>query len=700
MQEPGWSGERLDGSEVLKPRHTRDQERLQRKYDTQAVMNSLLRLSLEEIPIRDLLQRSLDLLLSIQWLAFQSKGNIFIVEEDPEFLVMRAWSGIPDSLVSTCGRLPFGRCLCGNAALKRKILFVDGINEQHENHYEGMDSHGHYCVPILYSDEVLGVINIYVSAGHRRDREEEEFLMAIAHTLAGILIRRRTEEALQKSEKSLRDITSALGEGVFVLDREGRLLFINPEAEHLLGWKKKEIVQQKMHPLIHTKTREDSSHLYECPVMRVFRTGRRYRTENDTFFRKDGSEFPVSYVATPIFEQGEVVASVTAFADITEKKILEDELARAQKLESIGVLAGGIAHDFNNLLTAIWGNLNLAKAYVGSKDHLISERLSDAEEAIRRAKALTHQLLIFSRGGEPIRRTTSLTKWIKGAANFSLSGSSVKCLFSIPADLSPVDVDEGQMSQVIHNLILNARQAMPGGGTIRVACEETVLKKRNPFSLKPGKYVKIRIEDYGVGIRSEDLPKIFDPFFTTKPESNGLGLTTAYSIVQKHHGVLAAESRLGKGTAMMIYLPVSEKKIQPRKAVGEELRAGGGKVLLMDDEEIVRAVAGQMLSRIGYQVEFAVEGRDAVELYRQARESGEPFDAVIMDLTVPGGMGGLEAVRKLRRIDPDVKAVVSSGYSDDPVLSDYREYGFSGVLPKPYKIIELSEVLETVLSGE
>lgn len=396
--------------------------------------------------------------------------------------------------------------------------------------------------------------------------------------------------------------------------------------------------------------------------------------------------------------EDEVLAIVR---DITKRKRMEKEFIKAQKLESIGILAGGIAHDFNNLLTAILGNVSLVKTFVSPEDKMY-KRLVEAEKACLRAKGLTGQLLTFSKGGALVKRVTSIEELIKDSTGFALIGSKVRCEFSIPEGTWPVEVDEGQMSQAINNLVINAEQAMPEGGIIRVSVENTDKIRELGTGLKPapaaiGKYVKITIEDCGAGIPENHIPKIFDPYFTTKQKGSGLGLTTAYSVIKNHDGYIGVESDLGVGTKFYIYIPATEEKTPEEKTLEERFVEGRGRVLVMDDEEIIREVAGEMLSRSGYDVEFATDGGEAIELYKRAKENGKPFDVVIMDLTIPGGMGGKETIDRLIKIDPGVRAVASSGYSNDSVMSEYERYGFRGVIAKPYKIEELSATLRKVV---
>jgi signal transduction histidine kinase/CheY-like chemotaxis protein len=383
--------------------------------------------------------------------------------------------------------------------------------------------------------------------------------------------------------------------------------------------------------------------------------------------------------------------------DITERRKMEEELLKAQKLESLGVLAGGIAHDFNNMLTVMLGNIALAKMKLNKND-IISARLERAENAIHRAKDLTRNLLTFSRKGDLSKKTVAIGELVKETANFALSGSRSRCELSIPADLWPVEVDEGQICQVIDNIIINADQAMPDGGTIIVKCENIAMGGYDLPMLTNGRYVGISIMDHGAGISPEIREKIFDPYFSTKEGKSGLGLATSYSIINKHGGHISVASEPEDGAAFHIYLPAAEALREEIRREKSKALKGNERVLIMDDEEAVREVAEGILNSIGCEIELAQNGAEALELYLKAQESGRPFDVVILDLTVIGGMGGMETIKKLIEIDKDVKAVVSTGYSNDPVMVDYRKYGFTGALNKPYKLQEINEVLSLVIS--
>jgi two-component system, cell cycle sensor histidine kinase and response regulator CckA len=383
--------------------------------------------------------------------------------------------------------------------------------------------------------------------------------------------------------------------------------------------------------------------------------------------------------------------------DVTDYRDIEEERSKAAKLESIGLLAGGIAHDFNNILTAILGNLSLAKIFAVEDLNKAKKILAEAEKATLSAKDLTQQLLTFSKGGEPVTKTIRINGLIADTVRFALRGSNVKCDLQLGEVLWPVDADEGQIKQVINNIAINACQAMPKGGVISIKTANVTVRSEDSLPLPAGEYNKITIRDQGIGIPEDYLSKVFDPYFTTKQKGNGLGLATCYSITKKHSGHIAVESEIGIGTAFHIYLPAVSKEIETREEVKKEVSIVEGKVLVMDDEALLIDTVSKTLEYMGCDMEGAPDGAEAVKLYKRAMKSDKPFDAVILDLTVPGGMGGQETVEKLLKIDPEVKAIVSSGYSNDPVMANFKEYGFSGVVSKPYQIEELRNVLHEVM---
>lgn len=380
-------------------------------------------------------------------------------------------------------------------------------------------------------------------------------------------------------------------------------------------------------------------------------------------------------------------------AEIEQRRQVEEELLRARKMEALAVLAGGIAHDFNNFLAIVQGALDLIKIHT-LPENPVCEILKHADAACHRAGSLASQLLTFGKGGAPIIRTASVAQLLAASVDLARAGSQVRFDLAIPDSLWPAELDAEQMNQVFHNVLLNARQAAPEGSAIEVGALNVVIKEGMP-PIRAGKYVRVSVRDYGCGIPAEILPKIFDPYFTTKQTGSGLGLATAYSIVTKHRGHISVESTVDEGATFHIHLPASE--MSPMQQLAETMvQTGAGRILVMDDEEAIRTLLTLMMGNLGYEVECASDGGEAIELYLRARESGRGFNAVLLDVTVPGGMGGQDAAVELRRIDPSVKLIVSSGYSDVPVMSEFRKYGFDDVIRKPYTLAHLSEVLTRV----
>jgi nitrogen-specific signal transduction histidine kinase/CheY-like chemotaxis protein len=378
---------------------------------------------------------------------------------------------------------------------------------------------------------------------------------------------------------------------------------------------------------------------------------------------------------------------------------LENELHKVAKLESLGLLAGGIAHDFNNLLTVVLGNITSAMLDERVMD-LAGECLLDAEQGAMRAKDLTQQLLTFAKGGEPQKASEVLPEIVREAAEFVLRGSNVRCDYEFDAGLWPANVDGGQINQVIHNLVLNAKQAMLHGGIIRVKAHNQELADHAVNGLPAGRYLELVLADTGPGIPPEVLDHLFDPYFTTKADGNGLGMATVHSIIRRHQGHIAVHSEIGHGTIIRIWLPAADSDVEEQKAAPEKpkLERLHGRVLVMDDEEGIRRLVVSLMHRIGLDAVGVPDGASAMRAYQDALDEGNPFSLTIMDLTIPGGMGGLEAIGELRRIDPNIRAIVSSGYSSDPIMANYEEYGFCGNVEKPYEVEVLIECVTQVLS--
>ena len=507
---------------------------------------------------------------------------------------------------------------------------------------------------------------------------------------------KRIESALHAEKERLIVTLRSIGDGVITTDKTGRITLVNRIAENLTGWKEADAVGkplERVFRIVNEVTRQPCAN----PVHQVIAEGKIVGMSNNAvLIGKDGRETAIADSGAPIMDsENHLIGVVLVFRDVTETRRMEKEILKFEKLESLGVLAGGIAHDFNNFLAGIIGNLSLAKLEADVADS-IYDHLQEMEKAAMRAKNLTHQLLTFSKGGEPVRKATDLAHLVKESAIFAVRGSSVRCEVDFGSESLIGDVDEGQIVQVIHNLILNAVQAMPEGGVINIGGERIDISAGNSLTLDAGPYVTLSIEDYGTGIKKEHLQKIFDPYFTTKQKGSGLGLAIAHSVIEKHNGRITVESKLGVGTTYFIYLPAITEKDSIPRADRHFVVSGGGRVLVMDDEDFICKLASNMLKRMGYDVTTAKDGEEAIRRYRQAFESGLKIDAVILDLTVPGAMGGKEAIKKLLEIDPEVNAIVSSGYSNDPVLSDYARYGFRQAVSKPYRIQDLSNALSAI----
>ena len=509
-----------------------------------------------------------------------------------------------------------------------------------------------------------------------------------------ITTRKRDEERLKESEERLRAIVDGAPIGINIL-RKGVTLYANRSSLDMFGYAhESEMVGKSMLNEIAAHCRED---IWDRAVRHEKGEGivRHYET---TGLRKDGSEFPMQ-VTVSRTQLPDGPASIIFLVDLTSRKLMEDELFKLRNIESIGTLAGGIAHDFNNLLMGVTGYIELAKMLVPSENRACS-LLAEAEKIAGQGKDLTQQLITFSKGGEPIKRAIKAASVLKDVSRFTLTGSNVKCEYFLQDDLYIIEVDESQFRQVVHNIVLNAKEAMPGGGIITIRAGNIVIKEGDAFPLSPGNYVQIAIADKGTGIAQENIPKIFDPYFSTKDmgiqKGMGLGLAISYSIIRRHNGHIAVEPLPHIGTSFQIYLPAYSKKAAPVEK-GEGVAPDKKRILFMDDEAFIRNIGHEILTHIGYDVKLAQDGNETVLLYKQARRSGRHFDCVILDLTMKGGIGGKEVLREILSIDPEAKAIISSGYTDDPVLSNYASFGFKGVITKPYNIDELREVLREVL---
>lgn len=511
----------------------------------------------------------------------------------------------------------------------------------------------------------------------------------------------RIIKALKDSEDKFRQFLEIVPDVLFRLDlKNNKFELLSPYIEELLGYPLREAYSDPK-SFLFSIVHENDKNKIEKAIFEIY-SGPEKSNFLEISFRSVKADGGIVWFNAKIRferENGEVKRANGVLSDITQQVKMEEELLKIEKLESVGILAGGIAHDFNNILTGILGNISLSRVYLDKSSESWS-LLEEAETAAVKAKNLTRQLLTFSKGGQPVMKTVKPEDFLKETCVFATRGSICRCEFRFDAGLMAVEIDEGQMIQVINNVIINAVQAMPKGGLIKVTAENEIVAENISLPIEKGEYVVISVEDTGQGMSDEIKARIFDPFFTTKESGSGLGLTTAFSVVKNHGGYIEVLSKKERGTKFRIFLPASRKN--PVPAVEKsKAKIGKGKILIMDDEEMVLSILSEMLSYLGYDVCATKNGESAAEEYKKAQARGSSFDAVIMDLTVQGGgMGGREAVKRILEIDKDAKVFVSSGYSDDPVISDYKNYGFRGSLSKPYSLDELSGLLESELSPD
>ncbi|MDT8317576.1 MAG: PAS domain S-box protein [bacterium] len=546
-------------------------------------------------------------------------------------------------------------------------------------------------------DQIIWV-NMHVAA----IKDDEGKIVRFIAQVYNVTDRKIAEENLLKSEERYALIIEGASDGIWDRDLVNNEVYFSPRWKNILGYKDEEFPNEinRLYEIVHPVDLEmmkgaikdhlsgNSSH-YMCE----------FRIRH-----KDGSyRWVLARGATKRDNAGNPVRFAGSHTDITERKLMEEELLKGQRLESIGVLAGGIAHDFNNILTGVITNLEVAKDCLSEQEKVdknIIKSLNYAESAAMRAADLTRQLLTFSKGGAPVMERVSVGELLVETASFVLRGSNVRRRCRISDDLWSVKIDENQISQVINNLVINAKQAMPDGGTVTIWAENVYIDKGRLPSLSAGRYIKITIKDRGCGIPERNLLKIFDPYFTTKSQGSGLGLATSYTIIKRHMGHIIVESDEDSGTEFKVYLPATNEVDFKKEEKHVMDYRGFGRVLLLEDEDIVATSVGMIASSAGYELEHARDGKEAVQFYRSAMKKGNSFDVVMMDLTIAGGMGGVETIKRLKRIDPLIKAIVCSGYSDDDVMANYGEYGFCGVLPKPFTKDQVLEKWANVIKGK
>jgi PAS domain S-box-containing protein len=536
------------------------------------------------------------------------------------------------------------------------------------------------------------------SDGIKRDVEfvsnvyPEDHHDVIQCNIRDITERKRTADVIAAERERLAVTLRSIGDGVIATDARGAIDLMNEVAEDLCGWKQDE-ARGKPLASVFNIINEHTRQPHKNPVETVLATGKTIELSNHTvIIAKDGTERIIADSAAPIRDgHDQIIGVVLVFRDITERQRLLETAQRNQKLESLGLLAGGIAHDFNNLMGGIFGYIELARQE--STEEKVVHRLSKAITTIDRARGLTQQLLTFAKGGSPVQEAVPLGQLLRDTAQFALTGSNVSCDFDIPEDLWVCNIDKNQICQVIDNIVINAQQSMPGGGTVRISAQNVSIHEGGHPILAKGNYVKVSFKDSGIGISSRILPRIFDPFFTTKSIGHGLGLATSYSIINRHCGAIDVESAPDEGTTFHVFLPASAGRQAPKAGPGASHK-GAGRIIVMDDEEVILDTTKEMLEKFGYTVECTNDGGNTLSFFITEHAAQRHIAALILDLTIPGGIGGKEVVREIRNHDPKIPVFVSSGYADDPIMKDPAAYGFTASISKPFTIAELSELLD------
>jgi PAS domain S-box-containing protein len=536
--------------------------------------------------------------------------------------------------------------------------------------------------------------------------------MGVRGSNRDITARKLAEEFLFMEQERLAVTLRSIGDGVITTDIEGLITLINPVAETLTGWSSANALGRAVSEVFHI-INEHTRQPMNCPVTEALRENRIIEFMNHTLLlSRAGEEVAIADSAAPIITQdGKCLGVVLVFRDVRDEKKMQQEHIRSEKLAAVGVLAGGIAHDINNLLMGLQGSLDLIKISCGKDQVKTEEYLARADHAIDRAVALARQLLTFAKGGAPIkdRGGVRLPALVQESAEFVLHGSQIKVEYEIEDGIWGAEIDSGQISQVVNNLITNARQAMSDAGIIRVKIENLLVNSGEYPDLQPGYYVKVSVQDQGGGIDPEILPRIFEPYFTSKETGSGLGLATSYSIIANHEGRIEVDSQPGIGSIFAFFLPatrvledddISIIDDLPQESLKTDAKVENCRILLMDDDVVIREVVSEMLEMLGYEVVAVEDGEAMLETYHTAQRDGTRFHAVLMDLSIPGGMGGREAIKHLRYIDPDVFAIVSSGYSQDPVMANFEDYGFNAMVSKPYKVQSLVAILGDRLDKE
>lgn len=558
-----------------------------------------------------------------------------------------------------------------------------------------------YVMGFSRKTQILGdVMIIFKRSGRLKSKE----LIEIFIKQASVALERRLfnqsliesqRKILQEKEKLVTTLKS-IADGVISTDHDGKIQIMSSAAERITGWTFEEAQGKYFCQVFHVSGKGGSKEKQDLLKCSLPEASSAEVFDNVYLINKDGEEVPVAYTTSPINPKNKRSAGVVfIFRDISKNLSLIKTMQRTQKLDALALMTSGIAHDFNNILGGLYGNIELAKKSCSKKCNAL-DYIDKALSSFYRAGSLTQQLLTFSKEGTPVLRRDSIATTVENCISFALSGSNVSAEFDIEKKLWHCDFDENLLSQVFDNIIVNAKQAMPNGGKISVRINNTVLKDGEVADMASGRYISIKFCDSGMGIPEESIKNIFDPFFTTKEGGNGLGLSICHSIIRKHNGAIEVDSSGSGGTCFKIFLPAKKSAIRKKALKRKESshHKGSGTILLIDDDKTILDVAGSMITNMGYQAIKALDGESAIKHLSEMKKNGKSCEAVISDLTIPGGMGGIESIEKIHQVFPDIPVIVSSGYADDPVMQSPSEYGFVCSIKKPYMIDNLTKTLE------
>ncbi len=673
------------------------------------LQSSILGATVTNYNCDELLQR---LCLLAEKLTPNSVASIMMLDCTQQQLFIHTAPSMPAAAKQALNGLKAGDGSCGNAVFHNEDMFVcntltDKRWENVRDFAKNFKIHACWSSPIRNAaKQPIGSFALSSFAKRTPDNFQRR-LLNICASIAGIIFQREASAIekqlanrnLQESRESLAVTIESIADGVISTDISGRIVVFNRVAELLTGCNHDWAIGKKLDTVFNIIDSNEQE--INCiPINCIEDKSKCYRHDSGIkLVSADGTKRYVSISESQLRnDKGEYTGVVVAFRDITDTKKAEDELLKARKLDSIGLLAGGIAHDFNNLLGIIQGYVDLA-SHSTDLPEKTQKYLQKAGKASEQAACLTQQLLTFSKGGEPIRKAANIAEIIYQSTDFSLHGSNIHVSYHCDDDLWVADIDSGQISQVLQNMVINARQAMPNGGCLDISCENAELENPADGQGSVQRFIKVVVKDSGSGIAQEIIGSIFDPYFTTKQEGNGLGLALSYSIIKKHGGNILVESTLGEGSSFTLFLPVADQPVDVSLEQDQmtERSMSNTRILIMDDDETLREVTSEMLEELGYAVAQAADGGAALSQYKTAMGTDNTIDLVIMDLTIPSGIGGKDAIKLLQEIDPEAKALVSSGYCNDPVMANYRDYGFLGAIKKPYNLSDLNDAITAVL---